>query len=66
MLLDPTLASIFLRGYTGLMAQIYVSDPAHQKRATVAEVVAKGRADMPPIQRVWTRHLRRPKHEANL
>ena len=33
-----------MRGYTGLMAEIYVSDPEHKKRVTVAEVVAAGRA----------------------
>jgi len=44
MLLDPQLASVFMRGYTGLMAEIYVSDPEHKKRVTVAEVVAAGRA----------------------
>lgn len=44
MLLDPEPASIFMRNYTSLMAAIYVSDPKHQTRATVPEVVARGRA----------------------
>jgi hypothetical protein len=44
MLLDPDLASIFIQGYAGLMAEIYVSDPEHEKRATLMEVVAAGRA----------------------
>jgi hypothetical protein len=42
--LEPKLASIFMRDYVGLMAEIYVSDPAHEKRASISEVVARGRA----------------------
>ena len=44
MLLDPKWAAIFMRDYVGLMAEIYVGNPEHEKRATVTEVVAKGRA----------------------
>jgi hypothetical protein len=39
MLLEPNLASIFMPDYVGLMAEIYVSDPEHEKRATVLEIV---------------------------
>jgi hypothetical protein len=44
MLLEPNLASVFMQDYIGLMAEIYVSDPEHEKRATVLEIVASGRA----------------------
>lgn len=33
-----------MRDYVGLMAEIYVGNPEHEKRATVTEVVAKGHA----------------------